>query len=90
MTNEQLFEELKKQLAFQRGAWAKVSEIGRKYAQLKSNGTITENVNIVYPFHTEIECLLEQYTINLLSCEQAYAEDARTGEVISRITQKNT
>jgi hypothetical protein len=84
LSNSQLaeiVEQLSKAQAYQRSAWQRVIEDGRKYAQIKVHGSYNEsNGTTVSVGFNERKDLEEMFKQNLLrSVERAFAEDAQMG-----------
>ena len=87
LTDKQLTEvvaKLAKAQAYQRGAWQKVIDDGRQYAQMKAHGPYMENGHSVSVCFSSIKDMEEKFKRNLLSSvERAFAEDAQMGITIS-------
>lgn len=87
MLNEEqlktIVEELSKQQKFQRGAWAKVNEIARQYAQMKLHGSYVENGSLHTISFSDRDRYTEMFKDNLLrAVEKAFLEDALTGALL--------
>lgn len=77
---EELVKKLEKAVAYQRGAWAKVEECGRKYAQMKVFGSYNENGSLIRVGYNDRKSYEEMFRDNLLrACEDAFQEDAQVG-----------
>lgn len=82
----QVVETLKKAQAYQRGAWAQVQEAGRKYAQMKAFGTMTDTRHggCIAVNHSQRHEYEEQFKRLLLEeVERAFREDAFMGAAVS-------
>jgi hypothetical protein len=83
---KEVITELEKSRALQRGAWQRVIETGRKYAQLKATGTVidADTGSLVSVSHSGQEARIRMYEQSLLQAvEQAYLEDAQMGATFS-------
>lgn len=76
--------ELAKSRAYQRGAWVKVIEIGRQYAQVKLHGSYVENGRVITVSHSARSDMVEHFQSNLLhAIEAAFLEDALMGAALA-------
>lgn len=88
MTDQELFDELKKQLAFQRGAQALVIEKARQYATMKAFGTYEERGSVISVGFNDRERYAKMFADNLLhEAERMIAEEMRTGALISQVAK---
>lgn len=85
---KELLELLEQQLKYQRGAQVRLADLSRKYARMKMHGTYIDHHGCSCSVHfSEREPLTKQYADELLrQAEEAYAEDALVGKVISEVT----
>jgi hypothetical protein len=72
-------------IRLQRGAWQRVIDVARKYAQMKANGTlIRPNGSLIRFNHMAAEEQLKQLERELLNeVEAAFTEDAQVGATVS-------
>lgn len=76
--------ELVKSRKYQRGAWQKVIDEARKYAQMKAHGTYIERGNVMHCCPGDLEPYTKRFRDNLLQAvESAYIEDAIMGAALA-------
>lgn len=83
---EEIIKEVKKAQGMQTAAWMRVIRVARAWAQMKTHGSyIQPNGSVCTVGYSEIPDQLKFYQQDLLrSIEQAFLEDALTGQAIQQ------
>ena len=84
MASEETIKKLIEAQKYQAGAWQKVIDEGRAYAQMKTFGSYVEKERVITVCFSDRKKMEEMFRDNLLrACDDAFREDALMGGMLA-------